>query len=87
MPPSAIAEGRHTHTHEIGHNLGLSHSVHSQFGLTPNGLTRGVCPEVASPTAADFPPALGPMSSGPGSLIYGLTVISSSSIRTGTSIS
>ena len=60
--------------HEVGHNLGRQHAVHSAYGITvdPNGSQKhGACDETADITAPDFPmdflngqplqPTLGPM--------------------------
>jgi hypothetical protein len=78
---SATAEGRHTHSHELGHNLDLPHSVHKDEGLLPNGRKKGPCGSHAAGDTPDFPyyftvkgnkrTTLGPMSSGADELVYG----------------
>ncbi|MGH9368943.1 MAG: hypothetical protein ACRD3M_14860, partial [Thermoanaerobaculia bacterium] len=78
----ATVRGRHIHTHEIAHNLGRPHAVHSSQGTTPEGKKKGACGEVAEASTPDFPnwfdvdgqprATLGPMNSGANSLVFAL---------------
>jgi len=54
MPFNPYTEGRHTHSHEIGHSLGLDHSVHSSMG-TSGGVKHGFCASEGDLTTPDFP--------------------------------
>ncbi len=81
VPHGRTAEGRHTHTHEFGHNLDRHHSVHSTVPGADPGTKKGNCGEVASNAAPDFPnwfqvggafrPTLGPMDQGNNELTFG----------------
>jgi hypothetical protein len=85
LPLSFYAVGRHTHSHEIGHNLGRSHDVSAAiFGTTPGGSARGACGETGATNAPPYPfqpangslkPTLGPMTNGVNSLILGLDTL------------
>jgi len=73
---------RHLAAHEIGHNLGRPHSVHSSFGqgACPAGNITGHCNECAAAATPDFPmyltagsglmPTLGPLAGDDG-VIWG----------------
>jgi len=37
VPKKKLAEGRHTHSHEIAHNLGRNHSGNSAYGIWEDG--------------------------------------------------
>jgi hypothetical protein len=81
VPSSPRAPGRQTHSHEVGHMLGLHHSVDGSQGLDDKGRKQGYCDEVADSLAPDFPwffeiaglkrPTLGPMDAGQQALVYG----------------
>jgi uncharacterized repeat protein (TIGR01451 family) len=73
--PSGVA--RHVSDHEIGHNLGRPHDIYSSTG-------RGVCGEGAGTTfyplfqpvaGGAIKPALGPMTNGANSVVYGLDTL------------
>jgi hypothetical protein len=82
MRENNFTKGRYTHAHELGHDLGRHHAVHSSVEGTPAGKKYGWCGEVAGAAAPDFPynaskgsgrvATIGPMNSGENSLIYGL---------------
>ena len=79
--------GRHTHSHELGHSLGLPHAVRGDrdmdgiLDLNAAGQKLGYCGEVAAADAPDFPfvetiagslmPTLGPMLQGVNNQIWG----------------
>ncbi len=81
VPHSPTAEGRHTHTHELGHNLDRHHSVHHTVPGAKPGEKKGICGSVADGVAPDFPnwfmvggqfrPTLGPMDQGNNELVFG----------------
>jgi hypothetical protein len=56
-----LKNGRHTHSHEIGHLLARHHAVHRDLDLdgnddlNANGLPQGQCGSVADTIAPDFP--------------------------------
>jgi uncharacterized repeat protein (TIGR01451 family) len=73
---------RHTHSHEIGHNLGRPHSIINSVTL------KGACGEGAGagtpvfafcqpvpPPAGPIKPALGPMTNGVNAMVYGLDTL------------
>jgi hypothetical protein len=73
---------RHTHSHEIGHNLGRPHSI------TNSAAGKGACGEGAPAGTAVYPfcqpvpppsgrikPALGPMLLGTNAMVYGLDTL------------
>ena len=80
----SFAIGRHSHTHEIGHNLGVGHAVDQDLGQ-PGPYRIGRCGEKARPTQDWFPhfhdvqglvrPTLGAMDLGPQSLVYGFDAL------------
>jgi uncharacterized repeat protein (TIGR01451 family) len=82
-PDPKTVPGRHTHTHELAHNLGRDHSIHRSLGPNASGKYHGACGEVITlDTTPDFPnwftvdgdkrPTLGPMDQGPQELVFGL---------------
>ena len=85
MPPNPLAEGRHTHTHEVAHMLWQAHSVDPLQSPLPNGRLPGFCGETAAPGTLPFPyifeiggqrrPTLGPMESGENSKIFGFDTL------------
>lgn len=80
MNSNPLAEGRHSHTHEIGHNLGVGHAADALLGEV-GGYRLGQCNEKAKLTQPYFPhfhdvagqrrPTLGPMSLGENSKVFG----------------
>lgn len=79
-----LALEKNTPTHELGHALGRSHDTYNAFGIQLKGtiqLKTGLCDEVASLSAPDYPmdkhppsnlaPTLGPMQLGDFHYIYG----------------
>ena len=58
VPSDSRAPGRHTHSHEFGHNLGLPHAVDSALGIVVEDgdrLKQGHCDSVADADVDDFP--------------------------------
>ncbi len=85
LPPSPIAKGRHTHTHEFAHVLGEQHTVDDPPTPLPGGLLKGFCNEKADAGTPPFPyiheilgnrrPTLGPLASGENAKVYGLDIL------------
>jgi uncharacterized repeat protein (TIGR01451 family) len=68
LPEGRFAEGRHTHSHEIGHNLSRDHATYC--GAAQTLATTPPFPYVAV-FAGQTKPTLGPMFDGPNALVYG----------------
>ncbi|MGE0640563.1 MAG: choice-of-anchor tandem repeat NxxGxxAF-containing protein [Thermoanaerobaculia bacterium] len=85
MPADPSAKGRHSHTHEIGHLLGLYHPVDPILPPLPNGRLIGFCSEDSPIEASPFPyiheidglrrPTLGPLASGENAKVFGLDAL------------
>lgn len=79
-----LAIGRHSSTHELGHNLGIGHAVDFSLGQQ-GGMWVGRCGEKARPSQDVFPhfhdisgqirPTLGPMDQGLDSIVYGFDTL------------
>lgn len=85
VPRGNFGFGRQTHSHELGHNLGLPHAVDSALG-TPNGRKQGYCGERSDLATPDFPyintvidsgvvaqrPTIGPIEGDQNAVVWGV---------------